>query len=181
MVTRKLTYIAVYNSFMSRHHCPLDVGSDRGCSTAVARVNFSGEQGPEQLLDIYWTFRGWGDYEPAPGMIITRSLRRQHHGLLMAKQPNDTQRSTHESSGVLLPDANSGTDGNAETRSQDLQPPSRVISAPFSIALAWIPQGRFRMWGASLAAARRRKPGSLVDSDRYRLLRNISSSGCGLR
>jgi hypothetical protein len=54
----------------------------------------------------------------------------------MAKQPNDTQCSTHEPSGVLLPDANSGADGNAETRSKDLQLPFRVISAPpFSIAL----------------------------------------------
>jgi formylglycine-generating enzyme required for sulfatase activity len=46
---------------------------------------------------------------------------------------------------ILLPNASSGTDGNAETRSQDRQLPSRVISAPFSLELVWIPQGRFRM------------------------------------
>jgi formylglycine-generating enzyme required for sulfatase activity len=46
---------------------------------------------------------------------------------------------------ILLPNANSGTDGDAETRSQDRQLPSRVISAPFSLELVWIPQGRFRM------------------------------------
>ena len=47
--------------------------------------------------------------------------------------------------GILPPYANSGTDGNAETRSQDRHPPSRVISAPFSLQLAWIPQGGFSM------------------------------------
>jgi len=37
--------------------------------------------------------------------------------------------------GVLLPNANSCADGNAETRSQEREVPSRVISAPFSLAL----------------------------------------------
>ena len=46
--------------------------------------------------------------------------------------------------GVLLPNANSGADGNAEARSQERELPYRVISAPFSLELVWIPQGRFR-------------------------------------
>ncbi len=47
--------------------------------------------------------------------------------------------------GVLLPNANSGADANAETSSQDRQPPSRILSTPFLFGLVWIPQGRFRM------------------------------------
>jgi len=46
---------------------------------------------------------------------------------------------------LLLSSAVSCPDGNAETRSQDQQIPYRVVSAPFSLELAWIPQGRFRM------------------------------------
>ena len=90
MATGELSYIAVYKNFMSRRQRLFDVGFDRGHSSAVARVNFSDEQGPDHLLDIYWTFRvGFhrqvrvrkhhgvgGGYEPAPGMIITRSLPR---------------------------------------------------------------------------------------------------------
>lgn len=57
---RILHYIDVYTDFLSRHHCPLDVGFDRGYSSAVARGNFAGKPRFANSLDIYWTT--WTDF-----------------------------------------------------------------------------------------------------------------------
>ena len=79
--------------------------------------------------------------------------------------------------GILLPYANSGTDGNAETQSQDRQLTSRVISAPFLLNLVWIPQGRFRMGDVNGSGQADERPVREVEISGFWMMRTEVTRG----